>query len=88
MSNVEADQERGNRFDDARTLQFAAIDRPHTGNFCGQGSHFLSCSGIVAAYDYVAVERTVRIEKLGCSIVKGGDNGNLFGDQLDCFLQY
>src|SRR5689334_19908089 len=55
VTNVEADKQGGNLFEDAGGLELAAINGADAGNFCGESADGLIGVRVVAANDYVAV---------------------------------
>ena len=72
VANIEADQERGDLFQDARIFQFAAINGAHAGNFCRQRSYRRRGVGVVAADNDVAVNGSIAIQDLGGRVMERG----------------
>jgi hypothetical protein len=61
VSDIQADEERGDLLHDARVLESAPVDSSDAGNLCCEFARELRCVGIIAADDDVAVERRVSI---------------------------
>src|SRR5712692_3172275 len=87
VPDVQSDQERSDLLQDARAFQFAAIDGAHARNSCGQRSHGLTGAGIIAADDYVAVHRAVRIQQFGGDILERGHDRYALGNQFHGLLR-
>ena len=88
MPDVEADQERGDLFQDARIFQFAAVDGAHAGNLCGQRLLLFAWRlRIITADDHVAVDRTVGVQNFGGSVVKRGHDRNSLGYEFGSLLR-
>jgi hypothetical protein len=64
VSNIQADQQCCDRFDNARVFQPATIKGPHAGDFPSQFARELTRLGVVTTDDNVAIERIVAIQQL------------------------
>src|SRR6185369_1729965 len=72
VTNIEADQQRGDLFQDARVLQLSAINGAHARNFCRQRSYCHGRVGVVAADYDVAVDGSVSVQYICRRIVERG----------------
>src|ERR1700733_10744310 len=89
VANVEADQQRGDLFDDARVLKFAAVDGAYARNLHGEFYRNLRGIRIIAAHDHVAVDIVgeVAVEHICRDVLKCCHYGNALWNQLRRLLR-
>ena len=63
MADVQADQQGGDVLQDARILQFAAIDGADAGNSTCHRTNGLDGIRVVAANDHIAIHRAVFVQQ-------------------------
>src|SRR5438477_1796789 len=86
VTNVQANQQRGNLFENARVFELATVDGTYAGNFCGQPAHGLDRLSMVAADDHIAFYWSIAIQKISGNVLEGSDYGNV-GQKLGSFLR-
>src|ERR1700722_19585874 len=87
VPDVQSDQERGDLLKDARVFQFAAIDCAHTRDFYSQVAGDLVGVRIIAADNYVAIDRAIGIQRLRSEILKSGYDRDAFRDKFRGLLR-
>src|SRR5208283_1409158 len=87
VADVQADQQRGNLLDKASVLQFAAINRSHTGDLRREFHRKLRGILVVAAYDYVAIDIVVSSEFFCGQVVECGRDRNALRNKFRRLLR-